>query len=185
MNKKEKQKALQELYKTIDDLYDYVQRSEECAKHIDNEDLQKLRHESVSLRYNHLYLSASIIDNVFSIPVAHEILDKMARFSKEKFIEKYLKSFLARVEVEAFGKSRFGIPVKDLLERFNYWYENFYNMNDHIKGFEEAVEEFGNRLNDEAFQDAIKKFNNERIDFISSDREAAAFVFALKETAGF
>ena len=60
MNKKEKQKALQELYKTIDDLYDYVKRSEECAKHIDNEDLIKLRHESVPIRYRPALISAAL-----------------------------------------------------------------------------------------------------------------------------
>ncbi|MEY8256970.1 hypothetical protein AAK706_04490 [Erysipelotrichaceae bacterium 66-17] len=60
MNKKEKQKALQELYKSIDDLYDYVQKSEECAKNIDNEDLRKLRNESVPIRYRPALISAAL-----------------------------------------------------------------------------------------------------------------------------
>lgn len=185
MNKKEKQKALYELYKSIDDLYDCVQKSEECAKNIDNEDLQKLRNESVSIRYNYLYLTSTIINNVCSIPVAHEIVEKMERLDKEKFIEKYLETFLARVEVEAFGKSRFKnfrYGVQDMQKKFSKWYELFYENDDNIEGFNEAVNEFDERMKEKSFIEIVKEFNKERMDLISSDREAAAFMFALKET---
>ena len=185
MNKKEKQKALQELYKSIDDLYDYVQKSEECAKNIDNEDLQKLANENITLRYNYLYLTASIVRNVFSIPVAREMVHKMESVRKRDFIDRELETFLARVEVEAFGKSRFKnfkYGVQDMQKKFSKWYELFYKNDDNIEGFNEAVNEFDERMKEKSFVEIVKEFNKKRMDLISSDREAAAFIFALKET---
>lgn len=186
MNKKEKQKALHELYKSIDDLYDYIKSYEEFTKDKSREDLQKLVNENITLRYNYLYLTASIVRNVFSIPVAREMVHKMESVRKRDFIDRELETFLARVEVEAFEKSRFKpfkYGVQDMQKKFVKWYELFYENDDNFEGFNEAVNEFDERMKEKSFVEIVKEFNKERMDLISSDREAAAFMFALKETA--
>lgn len=116
MNKKEKQKALHESYKSIDDLYDYIKSYEEFTK------------------------------------------DK-SRFKPFKY------------------------GVQDMQKKFMKWYELFYENDDNFEGFNEAVSEFDERMKEKSFVEIVKYFNKGRMDLISSDREAAAFMFALKEMA--
>ena len=58
------------------------------------------------------------------------------------------------------------IDIVKFLEVFNREYDFLYDNDDNVAGYEEAV-------------DSFDEFVNFRGDFVSSDREAAAFMFAL------
>ena len=68
-----------------------------------------------------------------------------------------------------------------VLDRFRYRYQWLYNMAGRefeLPAFNDAVRIFDAGLN-EADLDVLRRFNELRNDFISSDREAAAFIMAL------
>lgn len=71
------------------------------------------------------------------------------------------------------------INIEKFLNEFNKEYSYLYENDDFVAGYDEAVEAF------DAFAPANKDFITEfvqyRGDFISSDREAAAFMFALEK----
>lgn len=71
------------------------------------------------------------------------------------------------------------INIQKFLEQFNKEYSFLYENDDNVAGYEEAVDAF------DEFLESQKKFVSEfvkfRGDFISSDREAAAFMFALSD----
>ena len=62
-------------------------------------------------------------------------------------------------------------------DKFREEYELLYHQ-DNIAGYEEAVSAFDEYV--EANPDFLSRFNAFRGDVISSDREAAAFMFALE-----
>lgn len=71
------------------------------------------------------------------------------------------------------------ININDFCKQFKKEYSFLYENNDNVAGYSEAVT---------AFDDFLKKHNQFvgefvklRGDFISSDREAAAFMFALSK----
>lgn len=68
------------------------------------------------------------------------------------------------------------INIEQFLREFNDEY-NFLYENDYVAGYEEAIEEFDNFAKQNG--SFIYKFVKYRGDFISSDREAAAFMFAM------
>lgn len=68
--------------------------------------------------------------------------------------------------------------MRKLLDIFNDEYNFLYENNDNVVGYEEAVSAFDNEI--EMHRDVLKEFCEHRKDFISSDREAAAFMFALQ-----
>lgn len=68
--------------------------------------------------------------------------------------------------------------IKKFLEKFNAEYEFLYENNDNVAGYREAVNAFDEFAKDH--QQFVGEFVNYREDFISSDREAAAFMFALE-----
>lgn len=73
--------------------------------------------------------------------------------------------------------------MQQLLDQFNKEY-NFLYEHDNVSGYSEAVQWFDENQTKLAYKDLVSSFVKFRGDFISSDREAAAFTFAL-ETLNF
>ena len=76
------------------------------------------------------------------------------------------------------------VSMEELEPVFEKWYSNFYRTHDDndSKEYREAVKTFDRKSkNDTEFSAIVQQFTNYRCDFISSDREAAAFVMALDE----
>lgn len=67
-----------------------------------------------------------------------------------------------------------------LLRQFNQEYEFLYTHNDNVAGYNEAVAWFDENQSKPEYTWLVTALNRERNDFISSDREAAAFAFALE-----
>lgn len=72
------------------------------------------------------------------------------------------------------------INIYEFLKQFNKEYDFLYE-NDNVAGCDEAVAEFDRLLKCEGFAKFVGEFVKFRNDIISSDREAAAFMFALAE----
>lgn len=70
------------------------------------------------------------------------------------------------------------INMQQFLEKFSQEYEFLYDNDDHVAGYNEAVSAFDEFA--AKHKEFISKFVGYRGDFISSDREAAAFMFALE-----
>lgn len=68
------------------------------------------------------------------------------------------------------------IDIEKFLEKFEQEYDFLYD-HEYVAGTKEAVEAFDKFLKDHG--DFVGEFAKFRGDFISSDREAAAFMFAL------
>lgn len=76
------------------------------------------------------------------------------------------------------------VSMEELEPVFEKWYSNFYRTHDDndSKEYRESVKTFDQKSkNDPEFSAIVQQFTNYRCDFISSDREAAAFVMALDE----
>ena len=76
------------------------------------------------------------------------------------------------------------VSMEELEPVFEKWYSSFYRTHDDndSKEYREAVKTFDQKSkNDPEFSAIVRQFTNYRCDFISSDREAAAFVMALDE----
>lgn len=73
------------------------------------------------------------------------------------------------------------IDIDRFLEQFKKEYDFLYDNNDRVAGYHEAVSEFDEFVS--SHKEFVSEFVRYRGDFISSDREAAAFMFAL-ETLG-
>lgn len=69
------------------------------------------------------------------------------------------------------------INIENFLNKFNEEYEFLYNNNDNVAGYEEALQ-VGDKFITE-HSDFVGEFIRYRGDFISSDREVVAFMFAL------
>lgn len=69
------------------------------------------------------------------------------------------------------------VNMEDFHEQYKKEYEFLYDNNDNVAGYREAVDTFDEFL--KVHQDFVSQFAKYRGDFISSDREAAAFMFAL------
>lgn len=65
----------------------------------------------------------------------------------------------------------------EFLKKFNQEYNFLYNAPGYVAGCDEAVQAFDNFL--KSNKKLVADFASFREDFISSDREAAAFMFAL------
>ena len=72
------------------------------------------------------------------------------------------------------------VNIQEFAEKFNQEYEFLYDNYDRVAGYDEAVDMFDAMLKSENFAAFVEEFGNYRQDFISSDREAAAFMFALE-----
>ena len=69
--------------------------------------------------------------------------------------------------------------MKKLLEDFNNEYDFLYSNRDRVAGYDEAVKAFDEFLATAEGKELVQKFVTYRGDIISSDREAASFMFAL------
>ena len=69
------------------------------------------------------------------------------------------------------------INIHEFLKKFNNEYDFLYENGDHVAGFREAVDAFDMFCKDNS--KFVSEFVKVRGDFISGDREAAAFMFAL------
>ena len=68
--------------------------------------------------------------------------------------------------------------IAKFFDQFNKEYKFLYDNNDNVAGFREAVQAFDEFLPEH--KEFVSEFVKYREDFISSDREAAAFMFALE-----
>ena len=70
--------------------------------------------------------------------------------------------------------------IGEFLKRFNQEYDFLYNSPGYVAGYDEAVCAFDDFLgSSESNKKFVADFASYRGDFISSDREAAAFMFTL------
>lgn len=69
------------------------------------------------------------------------------------------------------------VDIQEFLEKFNEEYSFLYDHHDNVAGFREAVE-FGDDFIPK-HKEFVSEFCNYRGDFLLSDREVAAFMFAL------
>lgn len=70
--------------------------------------------------------------------------------------------------------------MKKFIRQFNKEYEKMYNSKDKVRDYREAVQYFDTHLEEKWFKNLLNSFVLERGDVVTSDRECAAFVFALK-----
>ena len=73
------------------------------------------------------------------------------------------------------------INIKAFAEQFSKEYDFLYENGDNVAGYDEAVDAFDNFVKDNG--EFVGEFAKYRGDFVSSDREAAAFMFALSVLA--
>lgn len=74
---------------------------------------------------------------------------------------------------------KFNIDIEQFTKQFNKEYKFLYDNDDYVAGYREAVEAFDNFVSEHA--EFVGEFVDYRRDFVSSDREAAAFMFALEQ----
>ena len=70
------------------------------------------------------------------------------------------------------------INIHKFLDKFNEEYDFLYDNRDNVAGYEEAVEAGDKFIGQHP--DFVREFNQYRNDILSSDREVAAFMFALE-----
>ena len=70
--------------------------------------------------------------------------------------------------------------IHTFARKFQDEYNFCYDCGDRVSGFSEAVDEFDARMENLQFAEFVGEFANYRHDFICSDREAAAFMFAME-----
>ena len=78
------------------------------------------------------------------------------------------------------------ININEFAKKFGQEYSFLYENRDCVAGFREAVDAFDEYLAKDVggFKKFVGEFVDFRKDFISSDREAAAFMFALESMGG-
>ena len=76
------------------------------------------------------------------------------------------------------------ISIDRFKQRFDEEYAFLYDHRDNVAGYDEAVDCFDEFLKNEANVSFVREFAAYRGDVVSSDREAAAFMFALDELTG-
>ena len=75
--------------------------------------------------------------------------------------------------------NHFTVNISEFLNQFNKEYAFLYDHRDHVAGYSEAVDAFDEFCTNENHAAFVGEFAKYRQDFITSDREAAAFMFAL------
>lgn len=76
------------------------------------------------------------------------------------------------------------ISIDSFKQRFDEEYAFLYDHRDNVAGYDEAVDSFDKFLKSEANACFVREFAAYRGDVVSSDREAAAFMFALDVLSG-
>ena len=95
--------------------------------------------------------------------------------SREEDIMKESKS--KKVEFKAVD-----VPIEQFDKEFETEYGFLYDNRDNVAGYTEALDEFDYLIkNNENFKAFVKEFVKYHGDYISSDREAVAFMFALEK----
>ena len=107
--------------------------------------------------------------------------------SMDALIKSILESADAKSEQEIYAEEiseadegKDDIDMKAFLNKFGKEYDFLYKNNDRVAGYEEARDYFDEWVKKPESKEFMKKFIELRGDFISSDREAAAFSFALE-----
>lgn len=72
------------------------------------------------------------------------------------------------------------VSIEKFAEQFKKEYEFLYDNYDRVAGYNEAVDAFDAFIQDEQRAAFVGEFAKYRQDMITSDREAAAFMFALE-----
>jgi len=75
------------------------------------------------------------------------------------------------------------INIHEFLNRFNEEYDFLYQNYDQVAGYHEAVDAFDDMFKNENSARFVREFAEYRGDILSSDRGAAAFMFALEAMA--
>lgn len=90
----------------------------------------------------------------------------------------WLSAYGTWLETGKYGKENYVNDIEQFASKYNEEYSRLYDSNDKVEGFEEAVNAFNEYLaSDPVF---LPEFVAYREDFISSDREAAAFMFTMR-----
>jgi len=76
------------------------------------------------------------------------------------------------------------ISIDRFKKRFDEEYDFLYDHRDNVAGYYEAVDSFDEFLKSEENARFVREFVAHRGDMITSDREAAAFMFALDVLSG-
>lgn len=77
---------------------------------------------------------------------------------------------------------RKSVSIEKFLRKFRKEYKFLYDNYDNVTGFRDAVNEFDYRIRyDSRFNRMVQEFALYCNDFISSDREAAAYMFTWAE----
>lgn len=77
-------------------------------------------------------------------------------------------------------KKIYNVNIEEFKKQFSKEYKFLYEHDNKVAGYEEAVTEFDNQIaNNKSFKKFVSEYSNYIGDFISSDREAAALMFAL------
>ena len=71
------------------------------------------------------------------------------------------------------------ISIEGFYKEFKKEYDFLYDHDDNVAGYEEAVQAFDEFL--PSHKEFVSEFVQYRGDFISSDREGAAFMFAMEK----
>jgi len=78
------------------------------------------------------------------------------------------------------------INIHKFIRQFNKEYDFLYEHRDRVAGYDEAVSAFDSFVaSGENAKQFVRDFVLFRGDFVSSDREAAAFMFALEALTGY
>ena len=71
------------------------------------------------------------------------------------------------------------VKPETMLRLFEEEYERLYECGDKVEGYSDAVDSFDEYIKDKYFLSFVGNFNRLREDVVTSDREAAAFMFAM------
>lgn len=107
--------------------------------------------------------------------------------SMDALIKSILESADAKSEQEIYAEEiseadegEDDIDMEAFLNKFKEEYDFLYKNHDRVAGYSEALDYFDEWVKKPESKEFMKKFIELRGDFISSDREAAAFAFALE-----
>jgi hypothetical protein len=79
------------------------------------------------------------------------------------------------------SETEYSVNIETVLKQFKKEYNFLYDNYDRVAGYSEAVDEFNDRMRkSDNFKNFVGEFSNYREDFLGSDREVAAFMFAME-----
>jgi hypothetical protein len=70
--------------------------------------------------------------------------------------------------------------IQEFHKKFVEEYDFLYDNHDNVAGFDEAVDAFDTMIKNDSFKEFVGEFARYRNDYITSDREAAAFMFTME-----